>query len=476
MSQLALVLTLAFILFLFRRKPEQRVKVSTALWLPLIWFVVAGSRPLGDWFGFTEPEDTTAGSPLDAAIYFSLSVLGCYVLKKRQVTFAQFFRNNRWLTIFLLYCLVSVLWSQFPAIAFKRWIKVIGNVIMALVVLTDSDPQEAIRSLLKRIAYLMVPLSILLIIWYPDFAQGYDLQTGIWSCVGVTDNKNTLGHVCMILGLFFYWNTLIVLRRENPRARPGELFWSVIFLGMVCWLLWMSNSSTSKASMFVGILMLILLGLRSVNKRFIGTYLLIGLTGLVAANMVFGFYGSLVQSLGRDVTFTGRTDLWQALLGLQPSPIFGTGFESFWLGERLEKLWRQFGWLPTEAHNGYLEIYLHLGGAGLLLFGGLIIATFSKIRMELFRRFELGRFRLAFLIVILLYNCSEAGFVNVHNVYTMFFLIAVDYPTPRRLGSKRISDSVDGKAEEAAVCVSGAMKMAREFVQLPRTGAGPGFC
>jgi exopolysaccharide production protein ExoQ len=450
-SQLALVLTLAFILFLFWRESRQRIKLSGALWIPIIWFLVSGSRSVGEWFGNTSRLAPGESSPLDAAIYFSLIAAGFYVLKQRQVTLAKFVRSNRWLTIFLLYCLVAIVWSEFPFIAFKRWIKVLGNVIMVLIVLTDPDPEKAIRTLLKRIAYLLVPLSILLINFYPEYGQTYELQTGMTAYIGVTDNKNTLGHVCMILGLFFFWNTLLAMRREHPRARRGELFWSLIFLAMTCWLLWTANSSTSKASMLVGILTIFLLGLQLVNKRFIGTYLLIGILALVTGEMVFGLYHNVVQLLGRDLTFTGRTELWPDLLKLQPNPILGAGFESFWLGERVEQLWAQYNWHPTESHNGYLETYLNLGAVGLVLLVALIMGTFSKIRLELLRRFELGRFRLAFLIAILLYNFTEAAFGDVHSVYTMFFLIAVDYPTVRRMRPKRISESVRSKDEETVV-------------------------
>jgi O-antigen ligase len=300
---------------------------------------------------------------------------------------------------------------------------------------------------------LFVPISILLINCYSQYGQGYDPLTGVTVNLGVTDNKNTLGCVCMILGLFFFWNTLLALRRQNPGTRRGELFWSVVFLGMTWWLLWMAGSSTSWACMLVGVLTLLMLGLRLVNKRAIGMYVLIGILALVAGEMLFGIYGNVVQFLGRDLTLTDRTELWPVLLKLQPDPVFGAGFESFWLGARVEELWARFNWHPGQAHNGYLELYLNLGMVGIVLFAGLIIGTFGKICLTLLRQFELGRFRLAFLVAILIYNFTEATFRNVDCVYMMFFLIAVDYPTVRGLRPKRFSESVRSKDKETAVSV-----------------------
>jgi exopolysaccharide production protein ExoQ len=440
-SELAFVLTLAFIAFLFWRESLQRTEVSRALWIPLVWFLIAGSRFVSQWLNLTPPLDSATieeGSPIDAGVFFSLIVAGLYVLKQRHVTLAKCVQNNRWLTIFLLFCFVAIFWSDFPYVAFKRWIKVLGNAIMVLIVLTDPDPPEAIRRLLKRSAYVLVPLSILFNNYYS-------------SNVGVTTNKNSLGMVCMILGLFFFWNTLQALRRGNPRARPGELFWSVVFLGMVCWLLWTAKSATSLASMLVGMLTVALLGLRLVNKRLIGMYVLIGILALVAGEMVFGIYGNVLQLVGRDLTLTDRTELWPVLLKLQPNPILGAGFESFWLGGRLQQLWARYIWYPNQAHNGYLEIYLNLGIVGIVLLAGLIIGTFRKIRLELLSRFELGRFRLGFFFAILVYNFTEAAFVSIHSVYTMFFLIAVDYSTVRRSRPKRCSEVRRSESKKTVV-------------------------
>jgi len=47
--------------------------------------------------------------------------------------------KNAPLVVFFLYCAASVFWSDFPIVAFKRWTKVLGNVVMVLVVLTEAD-------------------------------------------------------------------------------------------------------------------------------------------------------------------------------------------------------------------------------------------------------------------------------------------------------------------------------------------------
>jgi O-antigen ligase len=172
----------------------------------------------------------------------------------------------------------------------------------------------------------------------------------------------------------------------------------------------------------------VFVGIRSLNKNLIGTYMLAALVLLAAAELAFGVSGRLSENLGRGSDMSGRTVLWTALLGLHTNPIFGSGFESFWLGERPKQLEGIFFFIPNEAHNGYLEIYLTLGLIGLFLLIGLFVGTFWKIRLELFRNFEWGRYRLGFLAAVVLYNWTEAAFKTLNPIWFAFYLIAMDYP------------------------------------------------
>jgi exopolysaccharide production protein ExoQ len=430
---LVLLLTVGFIVFLFRRDIREKSGVTGALWVPFLWMLIICSRPVSYWlkiFGLhvAGPISVEEGSTLDACFYFVLMAAGIYVLSKRKVRLAEFTRNNGWLIAFLLYCFLAIFWSDFPFVAFKRWIKILGHPIMVLIVFTEPDPEEALRRLMKRCAYIIVPISILLIKYYPTIGR----TAGPWATAsantGIAPGKNALGVDCLVVGLFFFWHLLNTWRTEKGKTRRNELVLAGGFLAMVWWLLLKAQSSTSLASLIVGILAIVLLGLRSVNKKLIGMYVLAGIVILLVAEATFGISSILIQSLGRDPTLTGRTELWRELLAFHTNPIFGTGFESFWLGERLEPLWEAHWWHPTEAHNGYLEIYLSLGLIGLFLLVVLFIATFRKIRLELLRNFDWGRFRLGFLGAIIFYNLTESSFKSLHPLWLVFFIICLDYP------------------------------------------------
>src|SRR5213596_2588735 len=178
---LALFLTIAFVVFLFRRDILERPNITRALWLPLIWTLLVGSRSVAQWLsalGVPIGGSIEEGNPTDAVVYFTLIISGLYVLNKRRVTLTEVFRSNPWFMVFLLYCFVSIVWSDFPFVAFKRWIKALGHPVMALVVLTEPDPEEAVKRLMKRCAYVVVPASILFIKYYPQLGRGFDPWTG----------------------------------------------------------------------------------------------------------------------------------------------------------------------------------------------------------------------------------------------------------------------------------------------------------
>src|SRR5260370_15587920 len=101
---LALGLTVVFIFFLFWRDTHQKPRMSRALWLPLIWYFLTGSRLISQWMsmiglpvGATSVED---GSPIDSVALLPLMLSGLYLLSQRHVQLSGFRRQNDWLLAF----------------------------------------------------------------------------------------------------------------------------------------------------------------------------------------------------------------------------------------------------------------------------------------------------------------------------------------------------------------------------------------
>jgi exopolysaccharide production protein ExoQ len=440
-SPVALLLTFALIFYLFRRDRPRKGEVSGALWIPLLWILITGSRFVSQWLalrGGGAITDPSEGSPIDAIYFLSLIVLGWVVLNRRGISLREFASNNRWITAFLLYCLVSLLWSEFAFFGLKRFLKVLGHPIMALLVLTEPNPKEAIRLLFRRCSYVLLPLSLCFIKYFPEYGRGYDEWTGMAYNQGVGLSKNSLGTLCMILAIFLFWDLLQTLKSKRTTRRRMDVLICVGFLGLTWYLLRLSSSATSLLCVLIGICTILALGWKALDRRRLGIYVSVTVIVLVLGEQFFGIYAAVVHGVGRNLTLTDRTDVWRAVLQLTTNPLLGTGFESFWLGPRLEKLWALFHWRPIQAHNGYLETYINLGLVGVVLLAGQLIGTFWKIKRDILQRFEIGRLRLAFFLVLLVHNYTEAGFVGIALTWTIFYLIAVDYP-PKSSLNKTLS-------------------------------------
>ena len=448
----ALFLTFGFIIFLFRRDVRQRTNLSGALWLPLLWMLISLSRHVSEWLAImglplTGGVVVEEGSPFDAFCYFALIAAGAYVLSKRQVFNGKLFERNGWLMAFLLFCFLAIVWSDFPFVAFKRWIKILGNPIMALIVLTEPDFKEGLLRLMKRIGFVFLPLSICFIKYFPEIGRKYDEFTGLPLNSGAAGGKNMLGCACMLLGFFFCWRLLQVWKSERGRARRNELILTAGLLLMILYLFKLAHSATSMVCLAVGGMVVVALGMRSINKRYIGIYLIAVIISLAIAQFTFSISTYLLEILQRDATLTTRTEVWADLLKMKINPVVGVGFESFWLGDRLTQMHVGRSWQPNEAHNGYLETYINLGLVGLFMLGALLIATFRKIRVQLLDDFEWGRFRLGLFLIIVLYNLTEVSFRGPHPLWVMFYIIAFDYVNPWQ-GEAGIGETTEGEEEE----------------------------
>jgi len=430
--RLASLLTLLLIVILLRRDAQSRPNITSALWLPFLWLFIIGSRFISQWlalFGIsTGGSSVEEGSPLDALVFFGLIAAGLLVLKRRGVNFYDFARNNVWITLFLVFCLVAISWSDFPLVSAKRWIKIIGHPIMAMILFTEPNPEEAITTLMKRCAFVLVPVSILFIKYYPEWGRGFSEWTGEAYNQGIALGKNDLGYICLIMGSFFVWQMLKIKNTATSRVRVEEYILIGTFLAMICWLLWIANCKTALVAFCVAAGTMLILGLPFVNRRFIGIYIVIGAIVFLASDELFGVSAQIIKLLGRDPTLTDRTYVWQDVLKVPLNPLLGAGFESFWLGERREKLAEKWSWQPNQAHNGYLETYLNLGLIGLLIMVGMIASAYRKANREYLENFQFGRFRLGLLFAIVFYNWTDATFKALHPIWFAFYVVGLDYP------------------------------------------------
>jgi O-antigen ligase len=439
------------ILCLFMLDRDPKVRTSKAVWIPVVWMLLAASRPFSEWTR-NAPERTVVenleGNPLQRNIFGVLMAIGIIVLVVRGRKVLTLLRMNGPILLYFSYCALSILWSDYPDVAFRRWMKALGDLVMVMIILTDPERSAAVKRFLARTGFLLVSISVLLIKYYPELGQRYKTQDGQQIVGGVTTNKNLLGVICLLFGLGAVWRVVHVLRERRHTGANRPLIVYTVILAMVCWLLWKANSMTSLACFVLASALIVATSYPGLARKRTVVFLLVSTILAVALLALFSGAGAgLVKELGRDPTLTGRTELWKEIVSMNGNPLFGTGFESFWMGPRLDTIWSMHWWHPNEAHNGYLEVYLNLGWTGLALLAVVIVTGYRNALGMLGWDPEAGGLRLAYIIVGLIYSFTEAGFRLLSPVWICFMLAAI--AVPKSLAPE-ISDLRNSPAEAAA--------------------------
>lgn len=429
---LALLLWLLFLLALLRFDPAKETGTSWTLWVPAIWMFFVATRLPSQWLGgrggVVQAQALEEGNPLDRTIFFLLILLATAILVTRSFNWSGFFRRNLFLLAFLSFAFVSVCWSDFPFVALKRWLRDLGNYLVILVVLSDPQPLEATRTLLRRLSYLLIPLSVLLIKYFSELGRHYDAWTGVPSVDGATTSKNMLGVACLICGLFFVWDTLTRWSDRKESRTKRIILVNFVFLAMTLWLLNLADSATSRVCLVLGCVVIWAARSRWGWRRRSLIKVLLPACFCLYLLLALGFdlNGKMASQVGRDPTLTDRTMIWKAVLSINTNPLVGTGYESFWLGSRLESVWRVTTHV-NEAHNGYLEVYLNLGLIGLALLIGFVITSYWRICRMFSSHSTLASFSLALWTIMLFYNMTEAAFKS-QLMWLVFLLIAIAVP------------------------------------------------
>ena len=242
---------------------------------------------------------------------------------------------------------------------------------------------------------------------------------------GLTGNPNSLGYTA-VLGS---WGALCLILSRTCRNnwRIAALLCLPIFVLHII----MSGSGTAAiAFVVVAVFLLWLRVLSSVTLKkrmalnlsavFLFT---LGLLAVSVSNTPAEIYLSFTESMGKDSTLTGRTELWaiaREAIGLRP--VFGWGFDSH-ISVKSE---HAFDIPFHHYHNGFLDT-LVAGGFLLLIVVFYNIYTFAATFIKVFQKRQ-NYFPLIMPLIMLLFlNLSEYSLVRPNSplweIYVAAFVL-----------------------------------------------------
>jgi exopolysaccharide production protein ExoQ len=260
--------------------------------------------------------------------------------------------------IYSAYAISSMLWARSASGVLSAGISLIISTLFAIF-LAGRYSGEQLTALMGRVIVLLALGSAFLAIGLPKYGLDHFTHSGAWQ--GVYGQKNGLGLV-MSLG------TGILLAAKPKGLR--ETLW--LRGGLLLCIAEVGLSRSREAWIAVALMLTVHFSFKlyerfAANSRAV-VLLMSSMMTLIIGGVVATLWVDILKLFGRDVTLTGRTVLWAAVLDqCRRHPLNGYGLASFWGTGDAIPIYAKTGWLPTSSHNGFLECLLELGVVGLVL-------------------------------------------------------------------------------------------------------------
>jgi exopolysaccharide production protein ExoQ len=234
---------------------------------------------------------------------------------------------------------------------------------------------------------------------------------------GFFEHKNILGLASAVA------TVLLLVRILN--STTTQPVWMLLAGSVVA--LSLSNSRTSQFAAVVAAAAVVYLAFRRRSPLVAGGVGFIMAALLSVAFVTIGGIGTIFSASGRDSDLTGRTEIWDVVVGLIGSrPILGWGYLAYWRDEGFAggaSGFEEFG--LRSAHSGYLEVALGAGVAASIL----VLLTLLHLAVGGYRRFAASHGRpadaalVAIAVLAIVLNISESLFPS--SVWTLPTLLLV---------------------------------------------------
>lgn len=419
--------------------------------------LVLSTRSPGEWLGLQTAQSTgfandRSGNLIDQVFFVSMIAASLIISWLRGVKWSKLFASNPAIMLFYGYFLISCLWSVYSADSLIRVLKDFGATIVVIsVILSEKKPGEAVRAVYVRCACVLIPLSADFVRFSP-LGKQY-ARNGLVSYVGVAVQKNSFGELLLIFMLFLVWDHLEARSIVGGKRIWSGLRWDTsVLLLMGLWLLQLSDSQTSFVTLVMGLALVLRTGWlasQKVSRAILAVALSLPIL-LLFTQEFSSVFTPLLESLGRDATFTGRTDIWKHITFTTVNPLIGAGFWSFWGGPggREVAVAMQTG-IPN-AHDGYLDIFLDGGLIGVFLLSCVLVTSGRRLirSLPLHRYYRVG---FAVLVIVVVHNVTETSFGRLSPLWFTTLLMIVDFPGLRdKLKPMPVRESAGTKSKAKA--------------------------
>ncbi len=395
------------------------------LLLLLLYFAVAGVSPfVNEPTAMRAVATSSAGGALMERVSKLLICGACLLFAvQRHQSVCRLSMQMKLVTCFPILAFLLFPVSQQPTRTISSAALLMGGILLVYYIMS--------RYTLDQVLELLLVLGTVTMVASAGFAlalpqYGLDLKGGhetAWK--GIFSAKNYLGNIA----LFF------LTAAVSYRARSS--FLRSVRLSQICLCLAAIAFSRAATAYMLTAVYVVYFAIMATLHRFRKTdYLAVGVLLFAAVStaavMIVLWPELLVSLLGKDLTLTGRTEIWSAVMdSIAKRPLLGYGYQAFWLGLEGEsyRIILAVAWILAQAQNGFLDVVLEMGVVGLavvlLVFG----FAFRDALVCLLRSRDDGQLRavvwyLAIVVLTLIYNLDESFLFDPKHLGSMFFLLA----------------------------------------------------
>jgi exopolysaccharide production protein ExoQ len=360
-----------------------------------------------------DPDVISTDVPLPTVIIESgVYAVGALLVLARWRRVADAARRVWPLVALTLLAAISIAWSDAPMLTARRSVFLLGSTLIGIYLGERFSMDQLLRWLAQMLC-VIIAASVILFCISPSSVIDYTAYNGAWK--GVTINKNTFGW-CMAIAVA----VLTLVRFSRFR-------WSrYVFLFTAAILLLLSRSATSLVGCvlmvsFIPLWRVIRAGTKTRHLVYVVTLMAI----CASIYFIWAEQALLFRVLGRDSSFTGRTDLWPLVWSaIMKHPFLGYGYGGFWSGVRGDVLniYIASRWLPMGAHNGYLELGLAFGILGLPLLFYLLWRSF-RMATGYIKSDEswLSIWPMTYLLLFVFHNFFESHLLETRSLEFLLF-------------------------------------------------------
>lgn len=367
-------------------------------------------------FSMSNAFDMTIHSKVINIVVYLIAV-GYFFLRVN--SFLSTFKNNKLLMIFLLYIPLNVMLAYQPSVTLQYSIKLVGITLFSMYIANKLTIQEWLKALMIFFGLLAIA-SLGAVVLFPGIGKETDpFHYGNWK--GILETKNTFGTIS-VLGFTLF----MVSMKWNNKYKKIKLCFVFLYGLFIL-------NSVSKTALVIAALLIVLIIIRNILRKMlkISPYLflssitfLILITGFVSF-LMYNNFASILTSLGRDATLSGRTVIYDyAIQMIKERLFFGYGYGGFWNNDQFRYTISNIINLTIySSHSGILDLLLDFGVIGFLLISFLFISTVRRtIKVIKFTKNPLFNWFLIYIIFLLINNLTDSRFIESLGIYWVIFV------------------------------------------------------